>query len=252
MENKTVAIKIGDYLYKHCFGAYKILYPIMKHYQDGAEIKLIKANVNSGDTVLDIGANIGFVTRIMSRSVGKQGCVYAFEPDEVNFRHLQAATQSLSNVTLKHAAVSNTSGTITVYKSPMLNVDHRTYPIDDYTSKSEVACLSIDDFLPEDTKLDFIKMDIQGYEFTALQGMKNTLMRNRDHLKLFMELWPAGLKRAGSSASAVIAFLEKCGFQPHLQRGQRLSPLTSLQAKDYDDEPDNIYFNIFVKKAIEK
>ncbi|GAP71705.1 hypothetical protein SAMD00024442_161_2 [Candidatus Symbiothrix dinenymphae] len=134
----------------------------------------------------------------------------------------------------------------------MLNVDHRTYPIDDYTSKSEVACLSIDDFLPEDTKLDFIKMDIQGYEFTALQGMKNTLMRNRDHLKLFMELWPAGLKRAGSSASAVIAFLEKCGFQPHLQRGQRLSPLTSLQAKDYDDEPDNIYFNIFVKKAIEK
>jgi FkbM family methyltransferase len=263
MQNKTLAIKIGNYLYRRYFCLYKRLYIAMKTQQDAAEVKLLKASIAHGDVALDIGANIGFFSRILSRCVGSNGHVYAFEPEEVNFAHLQKAMKSRSNVTVKQAAVSSAPGSIIVFKSPMLNVDHRTYPVDSYTSKSEVECISIDSFLPQDVTVNFIKMDIQGFEYTALQGMKNTLIRCRDKLKMLMELWPAGLKKAGASASEVVNFLEQCGYRTYLLDGKKRTLLTTQRAETlkntshelaefniaaYDDLDENTYFNVFVEK----
>lgn len=236
----------------------------MKNLQDATEIKLLKTSIAPGDVALDIGANIGFYSRILSRCVGRTGHVYAFEPEEVNFAHLQQATQSRSNVTIRQAAVGSAPGRITVFKSPMLNVDHRTYPVDSYTSKSEVECVAIDSFLPRDVAVSFIKMDIQGFEFAALQGMKNTLTRCRDRLKMLMELWPAGLKKAGSSASEVVGFLEQCGYHVYLLEGKKRTLLTTQHVSNshkhpsqptkfnidmYNDLPEDTYFNVFVERA---
>ena len=207
----------------------------------------MKSSVKHGDTVLDIGANIGFVSRVLSKCAGANGMVFAFEPDTENFRHLQKELKFLSNVKPVHAAVSDTAGVITVYRSPMLNVDHRTYPINDYTSKEDVRCVTIDGFLPDDATVTFIKMDIQGFEFTALQGMRRTLQRNSEHLKMLMELWPAGLKKAGSSALQVFDFLAQSGYEMHLIEGKKRSLLTRGQIIEKNDLPDEIYYNVLVK-----
>ncbi|MDR0687234.1 MAG: FkbM family methyltransferase [Prevotellaceae bacterium] len=239
MRNKTLAIKIGNYLYSRHFCLYKVLYAAMKSWQDAPEIKLLKASVSPGDVALDIGANIGFFSRVLSRRVGRTGRVYAFEPEEVNFAHLQQAVKPLGNVTVKQAAVGSAPGSITVFKSPMLNVDHRTYPVDSYTSKSEVECVSIDTFLPPDAAVSFIKMDIQGFEYAALQGMKSTLARRRGKLQMLMELWPAGLKKAGSSASEVVGFLEECGYCVYLLEGKKMSLLSTQAADAHKNTPPN-------------
>jgi FkbM family methyltransferase len=244
--NNAIAIKTGNFLYRHCFRLYDILYPIMKNRQDAHEIKLLRQSVAPGDIVLDIGANIGFFSRKLSEAVGEKGHVYAFEPDDTNCGHLKKAVRPLANITVRQAAVGDTDGKITLFKSPMLNVDHRTYPIDDYTSTIEVDCLTIDNFLPESTPVSFIKMDIQGFEYAALKGMKNTLIRNRDKLRMLMELWPAGLKKAGSSASELITFLEACGYHASLTENGRLSPVTVPEARKLDGLGDDFYFNIFV------
>jgi FkbM family methyltransferase len=248
MQNQPTAIKIGNYLYHHGFFLYRRLYPMVKRRQDAAEIELIKSSLSPGDVVLDIGANIGFYSRLLSRCVGAHGRVYAFEPDAENFGHLRAAVRALGNVEARQAAVGATEGRLTLFRSPLLNVDHRTYPIDDYTSKHEVACVAIDSFLPEGTPVRFIKMDIQGAEWAALQGMQRTLTDNRNHLRMLMELWPAGLKKAGASASAVVAFLERCGYRVALIEGRRQTPLASQQAAAFDDLEASRYFNVFVKK----
>ena len=247
MKNQKVAIKIGDFLYKHCFALYKEIYPIMKQRQDAEEIKLMRASISSGDTVLDIGANIGFYSRLFGQWTGEQGRVYAFEPDEENFVHLKKQVGKMPNVILKQVAVSDKTDMVTLYKSPMLNVDHRTYPIDDYISKTTVESIAIDDFLPPDTRVSFIKMDIQGFEAIALQGMKQTLIHNVEHLKMLMELFPAGLKKSGSSAVDTLTFLNQCGYSIYLIEKNKLTLLDMDAVAKMNDLSDEFYFNVFIK-----
>jgi FkbM family methyltransferase len=248
MKNQNVAIKIGNYLYNHCFGVYKVLYSRMKKSRDAIEISLMKQHIAKGDIVLDIGANIGFFSKILSKLVGKKGCIYAFEPDTENFAHLQKQTKHLSNVVLKKAAVSNKNEIITLYRSPMLNVDHRTYPIENYLSKEDIESIAIDNFLQKDTIVNFIKIDIQGFEYAAFQGMKEILTRNAEHLKMIMELWPAGLKKAGHSAIAVIELLWRHGYNTYLLQDKKQILLSRDAIEKMNDLGDEFYFNIFVRK----
>jgi FkbM family methyltransferase len=208
----------------------------------------MRASISSGDTVLDIGANIGFYSHLFGQLTGNKGRVYAFEPDEENFLHLKKYVGEMPNVTLKHAAVSDKTDVVALYKSPMLNVDHRTYPVDGYLSKLMVESVAIDDFLPPNTSVSFIKMDIQGFEATALRGMKQTLTDNIEHLKMLMELFPAGLKKSGSSATETITFLHQCGYNVYLIEKNKLTLLNIDIVRTMNDLNDKFYFNLFIKK----
>src|ERR1051325_2715958 len=86
---KTFSVQIGDFLYKHFFSIYNMLYPVFKEKQDAYEIALIRKLVKPGDVVLDIGANIGFYAKIFSKIVGNTGKVHSFEPDSNNYSHLK-------------------------------------------------------------------------------------------------------------------------------------------------------------------
>jgi predicted methyltransferase len=122
----SLSIKIGDFLYKNLFPVYNIVYPVFKKNQDKHEISLLNKYIRKGDVVLDIGANIGFYTKILSALVGEQGKVYAFEPDATNFSHLKKNAGHLKNAVLINKAVSDKTGKITLYQSDLLNVDHKT------------------------------------------------------------------------------------------------------------------------------
>ncbi len=249
MKNQNLSIKIGNFLYNRCYKVYKILYPILKNRTDAFELSLMKNHIQQGYTVLDIGANIGFTAKHLSRYVGASGKVYAFEPDTVNYAHLlENIGHTYSNIKPVQAAVGEKNETIHVYKSPMLNVDHRTYPIENFTSKEEVKCLSIDGFLKPEEQAHFIKMDIQGYEYFALQGMKQTLLNNRNHLAMIMEFWPWGLQKAGASAQLVFDFIQSCGYQMELIDGKILSLLDSEKVKQMQALPEEYYFNVWIKK----
>jgi FkbM family methyltransferase len=164
----ALSIKLGDFLYKNAFPVYNLIYPIFKKNQDKHEIALLNKYIKKGDVVLDIGANIGFYTKILSELVGETGKIYAFEPDKKNFSHLEKNAGDLTNVDLINKAVSDKTGTITLYQSDLLNVDHKTYETADFTSKTEIDCVAMDDIIPN-KKVDFIKIDIQGFEYFAFK-----------------------------------------------------------------------------------
>ena len=54
-----------------------------------ATVKVLKRLVKSGDTVLDIGANVGYMSLVLAKCVGKNGKVFSFEPDSKNFASLK-------------------------------------------------------------------------------------------------------------------------------------------------------------------
>ena len=247
---QSFSIQLGKFLYKNAFPIYNVLYPVFKRKQDAEELKLIGSIVKPGFHVLDIGANIGFYTEVLSKLVGTKGCVYAFEPDVTNVKHLQQNLRTNENVTLINKAVSDKTGPIKIYLSKMLNVDHRTYPVDEYADVMEINATSIDDYLKLNncTRVDFIKMDIQGYEMAALRGMEKTL-KNNPSVKIITELWPYGLKKAGSSASEVLDFAKSKGFDLFLVTSNQLQILTKEMVPELKEDEKKYYNAVFSKDS---
>ena len=180
----SFSIKLGNFLYKNAFGLYKPMYKLFKNKQDAFEIELLKKHIKQNDTVLDIGANIGFYATILSDIVGEKGLVHCFEPDSKNFEHLKKTTADFKNIKINNKAVGPKTEKLKIYTSKNLNVDHRTYKPEEYDKEIEIDAVSIDDHLATDPKVDFIKMDIQGSEIYALKGMENLLIKNKPWMLL--------------------------------------------------------------------
>lgn len=149
----SFSIKLGNFLYKHAFVLYKPMYTLFKNKQDKFEIELLKKHIHSGDTVLDIGANIGYYAEILSTIVGEKGMVHCFEPDKTNFEYLKAATGSKHNIIINNKAVGPKTEKLKIYTSKNLNVDHRTYKPEEYDQEIEIDAVSVDDYVQSHAEL---------------------------------------------------------------------------------------------------
>jgi FkbM family methyltransferase len=217
-------------LYKSYFPLYKLFYFAYKRYSDRDKISLIKSHVKPGMTVLDVGANIGFYTILLSQSVGKDGAVYAFEPDEDNFKYLKQLTRNLGNIKLVQAACGEKNETAYLYKSEKLNVDHHVYKSGESRKKVEVKMISVDEFLKnEKNGFGFVKIDVQGYECSVFKGMKETLARSSNAL-IISELWFYGLMQAGSSADEYLSEVAHAGFDLDFHSKDTIKDFSSYSA----------------------
>lgn len=207
----ALKLKAASLLYNYAFPLYRALYFGYKKKQNARELEIIYRMLCPGSVVLDIGANIGFYTRFLAERTGPHGKVYGFEPDKTNFRHLANETKHLRNVEVFQKAIASEPGKVSLYQSDLLNVDHRTYKPEKYSASYVVEKTSVDSFVDVKFPVDFIKMDIQGFEMEALKGMTHTLERNTGIL-LFTEVWNYGLKQAGSSGVELFDFLSSRNF----------------------------------------
>ncbi len=241
-------IIVGNFLYKNCFPVYNLIYPLFKKRQDKLEIELLRKNIRQGDVVLDIGANIGFYAKILSQLAGSNGKVHCFEPDPMNFLHLKNNTHSLRNITINNKAVGSETGVLKIYTSKSLNVDHRTYKPDVYDREIEIQAVSVDEYLAKDKRVDFVKMDIQGFEMQAIMGMEKTLRCNK-RIKLLSEFWPYGLRKAGSSLGQYFTLLKDSGFEVHMLGKGGEEKITFDRVKQLEGLGEEHYFNIFAKRG---
>jgi len=218
---------LGNKLYQQSFWLYKPLYYHYKRYSDQDKIALLRNQIKPGMRVVDIGANIGFYTEMFGREVGATGMVYAFEPDKLNFSHLQKIAQN--NIILENKAVGNSNERIKLYISDDMNVDHHTYDDGSGREYHEVQAVRIDDYLPDGTSVNVIKMDIQGYDYFAMLGMQETIKR-ADDLLLITEFWPYGLSKAGVDPNDFLELICELGMKYYTMDSDVLRP------DDYDFE----------------
>jgi len=151
------------------------------------ELKVFDKYVQSGDTVLDIGANIGTHTLWFANKVGPSGFVMAFEPQRLIFQTLCAnmALNSIKHVDCKHLGVGYSKRLVTVpVLDPLKENNFGGLSIEGHSEGEPVAICRVDDIGL--SRCDFIKLDVEGMEPEALQGAMNTIVKCRP--VLYMEL----------------------------------------------------------------
>lgn len=179
------------------------------------ETEIFKENVHIGETVVDVGAHIGYYTLIAASIVGNKGKVYAFEPDPRNFQLLKKNVREFgcTNVVLINKAVSNINGDAILYLNNENSGDHRVYNTGDKRRTIKITTITLDDYFKDKkTKIDLIKMDIQGAEVQAMTGAVEILNKNKN-IKLITELMPSMLKQSGSSIEKYLELLKENKFK---------------------------------------
>ena len=167
------------------------------------EFHMLAKWVQSGDCVLDIGANVGHYTNSLSNLVGVKGRVIAFEPVPYTFEILASNVTKFhyKNVTLLNVAASQETTVLGIY-IPMFDTGLNNYYMAQLTNGSEelsVLCLPIDS-LNISQSISLAKMDVEGHEISVLIGMRHLL--KRDHPLLIVE----------GDSDEVAAYLKDFGY----------------------------------------
>ena len=169
----------------------------------------IKTRLKPGHVFVDIGANVGYFSLLAASIVGAEGHVYAFEPIPENgdFINLSTVENEFNNITLFRNAVAEAKQTITFTgggadsNGRIIN-EHETnltsFPL------PSIEAVTLDDTLPDLTRLDLIKMDIEGAEPRAFAGMQQLIQQFRP--TILTEFSPEFIKT--TSDSNPVHFLE--------------------------------------------
>jgi FkbM family methyltransferase len=177
------------------------------------EAEFLRSKLLPAMRVVDAGANLGAYSHLFARCVGPAGRVIAFEPDAVLFDALvaNARNNGLTQIQPQRLALGDLSGRGNLQRAQFNSGDNRLSKPAAGGLEGETTITTLDEFL-HGQAVDFIKMDIQGWELHALRGMTRTLEENR-HVQLYIEFWPHGLTQAGSSPAELLDFLHLHGFQ---------------------------------------
>jgi FkbM family methyltransferase len=179
-----------------------------------AETKFFLRAFRPGMSFLDIGANVGYYTALALAR--RASLAIAMEPFPESFAHLQktVAANSLGDVAhCVNRAAADRSGSATLFLNESNKGDNRLYPNDLCTTSVTVETVAVDDQLAEmgHPRIDFVKIDVQGFEGKTLAGMRHLLADSRD-LLIMTEFWPHGLRAAGDDPRGVLDSLAGLGF----------------------------------------
>ena len=222
---------------------------------EATEIKFLKQIIKNGDTVLDLGANIGVYSLIFAKLVGKSGHVFAFEPDPTNFEILSKNVKENKheNVTLVQKAVSEKNDRIKLYVSKRNHASHRIFDSEEKRNSIEVDVTTLDTYFEKiKNPINFIKMDIEGVEGAALLGAPNIIKNSKD-LVIMMEYFPKWIKKYGTNPQEILNLLIDKKFKLFnidiMQK--KIVPINVKSfVKEYNEEKEN-YTNVLCVKGKE-
>lgn len=202
--------------------------------KDWPPAPLIRALIQPGDTVMDVGANMGYITARLAEYVGATGRVYAVEPVPDTFALLEATVRALAleQVTPLHVCASNEAGEVymeipsyseggeNLYESHVLDGSALQTPV--AGRRVAVRAVRLDDLIdgPRE-RLTFMKIDVEGHERAVMQGAREILEQCAP--ALFIEVSGDPDDPVGAAAK-LFADLSAVGYAPFLWDGTILRP----------------------------
>jgi len=167
--------------------------------------KILSKSLKSGMICLDIGSNIGYYACLESLIVGNSGKIIAIEPSPINYKYLQknASLQKIKNISTFNFACGDYDGTIKFAISDrsnwsrVISEDLLDAPPDSIITEQEIPLVQVDTFLSEQKveKIDFLRMDVEGYEYHILKGCVKTIEKFRPFFHIEVHLFLLGSEK---------------------------------------------------------
>ncbi len=178
------------------------------------DLALFRDYCRPGDTVVDVGANIGEVSIVLSRGVGGSGRVFAFEPHPRIFSFLDGnlALNRCANVTTRNLALGGEAGVVRMSDDKRDDMNRVVA-----SGAIEVRCSTLDAELPAGP-IALLKVDVEGFELSVLKGGPQVLARTAC---VNAELIDEHCRRNGHGMGDVIGLLQQAGFQTFVAAGER-------------------------------
>ncbi len=201
---------------------------------EGALLACFAKHASSGETWLDVGAHYGYTAIALSKLVGSNGRVFAFEP-MLNTAGSIARMRLLNNLTLLTVIPMGLGNGAEMRVESLYSVRGMIdSTLQGANGFKETLLVSRFDWLwPQisgsDAHIDGIKIDVQGMEISVLEGMASILKESRP--KLFLEI------HHGASRPRLLEILTSMGYSP---RGEAVEPLPGETEPLYAD--DRTYF----------
>ncbi len=180
-----------------------------------AETNLMRRFLRPGQTIIDVGANVGYLTRFFARSTGARGRVCAFEPNSIIFPLLEKNVSGFRQVSLYNVALSSSDDRLPLF---FAGHDHsvgsfaKEYPATHvfYQGSGRLnsavsELVAGDNFMKkiDVRRIDILKIDVEGWELNVLAGLEQTISASRQ-LTIFCEFNPTAQACAGRGKTELL------------------------------------------------
>lgn len=176
----------------------------------------IRSHLSPGGTAIDVGANIGLHCVTMAACVGDSGKVIAIEPNTAIATALLKTVRLNalgSRLTVRIGAASDRAGTVKFFQLPH-SPESSLFPVKGATSV-QVDSFRIDDLVPDGSRVDLVKVDVEGAEALVYEGMTRVVAQNPG-LYLIMEWSRSHFKRTGVDPEIFYRRMREDGFHSFL------------------------------------
>jgi FkbM family methyltransferase len=217
----------------------RIMYELARRrLYEPAELSFLERCVPTGGAALDVGASFGVYTTRLAEQVGSSGRVLAFEPLPGVFESLVNSVSSYPQVRCFKQGISDRAASAAEFKLPLLFGE---IPEPALASISEdtpqgfriehIELITLDSLMNQLERLDFIKIDTEGYELNCLQGAR-TLLNTYRPLVQFAESTPVVrvhlFQRFAEDVDYVVCILTRNGYLNKLQNAHRIDEMRSF------------------------
>lgn len=203
------------------------------------ELFYLKEIIKPGNVCIDIGANLGYYSWFMSKHCGENGKLIAIEPvplfGKIWCRNLKPATYT--NFRLENCALGSENKRVKMSTPQVNGVLHHgmTHVVDEkepqQSAQYEVDMKIPDELFAELKRLDFVKVDVEGYEFHVFSNMMKTLATFRPLIQTELS--------GKENRSKVITLLTSLNYHPHILYKRQLRLATQ---SDIDTGNSDFYF----------
>lgn len=191
---------------------------------ESSEFQMILRLLDDGQTILDIGANIGWYS-LQIAAAFPNSRVYAFEPIPKTFSFLERnlGLNRIANVFIHNIGFWHKADTLTFFFYPEGSGNASAANVSDNASAIKIDCQvnRLDDFVAEHgLRVDFIKCDVEGAELQVFEGSLDTL--RRDSPILFTEMLRKWSAKFGYHPNQLIHLLAGVGYRCYTVCGDTL------------------------------
>lgn len=218
---------------------YMVYWVFVNGYQRDPVVRLSRELLLPGDTVLDVGANIGLWAMGAARAVGESGSVHAVEPIPENHSRLVSnlALNRLHHVRTVQMAFSNQSGPDTMFRPTYANSGHPSLGRrDGLDAPIEVRAITVDDYCKQERleQIDFVKIDVEGAELLVLEGATR-LLASRNAPAIMFEVNEETARKLGATTARVKKLLGANGYEVFHFDGRKLREVNLERAESPGD-----------------